>query len=59
MKPITPPVKKSKSLSSEEDIIELPPGAKKCPDGYKGFTQKGKKMCRRKTAKKAKSTADK
>lgn len=59
MKPITPPVKKSKSLSSEEDIIELPPGAKKCPDGYKGFTQKGKKMCRRKTAKKVKSTADK
>jgi hypothetical protein len=59
MKPITPPVKKSKSLSSEEDIIELPPGAKKCPDGYKGFTQKGKKMCRRKTAKKAKSTAEK
>ena len=61
MKPITPPVKKStpRSLSSEEDIIELPPGAKKCPDGYKGFTQKGKKMCRRKTAKKVKSTADK
>lgn len=59
--PITPPVKKStpRSLSSEEDIIELPPGAKKCPDGYKGFTQKGKKMCRRKTAKKVKSTADK
>ena len=56
---ITPPVKKSKSLSSEEDIIELPPGAKKCPDGYKGFTQKGKKMCRRKTAKKVKSTAEK
>lgn len=59
MKPITPPIKKSKSLSSEEDIIELPPGAKKCPDGYKGFTQKGKKMCRRKTAKKVKSTAEK
>jgi hypothetical protein len=62
MKPITPPVKKSpplRSLSSEEDIIELPPGAKKCPDGYKGFTQNGKKMCRRKTAKKAKSTAEK
>ena len=59
MKPITPPIKKSKSLSSEEDIIELPPGAKKCPDGYKGFTQNGKKMCRRKTAKKVKSTAEK
>jgi hypothetical protein len=59
MKPITPPIKKSKSPSSEEDIIELPPGAKKCPDGYKGFTQNGKKMCRRKTAKKAKSTAEK
>ena len=59
MKPISPPIKKSKSPSSEEDIIEMPPGAKKCPDGYKGFTQKGKKMCRRKTAKKVKSTAEK
>jgi hypothetical protein len=55
MKPISPlPIKKSKSPSSEEDVIELPPGAKKCPDGYKGFTQNGKKMCRRKTAKKPK-----
>ncbi len=57
--PLMKSIKKSKSLSSEEDVIELPPGAKKCPDGYKGFTQKGKKMCRRKTAKKAKSTAEK
>jgi hypothetical protein len=54
IKPISPPIKKYKSPSSEEDIIELPPGAKKCPDGYKGFTQNGKKMCRRKTVKKPK-----
>ena len=57
--PLMKSIKKSKSPSSEEDVIELPPGAKKCPDGYKGFTQNGKKMCRRKTAKKAKSTAEK
>lgn len=67
---VSPPIKKSTPLrsllpsrepspSSEEDVIELPPGAKKCPDGYKGFTQNGKKMCRRKTVKKAKSTAEK
>ena len=59
-KPLSPPSQMDKKMpSSEEDeIIEFPIGAKKCPDGYKGFTQNGKKMCKRKTVKK-KSTTEK
>ena len=32
----------------EPDIIEFPPGAKKCPNGYTVVTINGKKMCKRK-----------
>ena len=35
-------------LMEELDIIEFPPGAKKCPNGYTVVTINGKKMCKRK-----------
>ena len=35
-------------LIEELDIIEFPPGAKKCPIGYTVVTINGKKMCKRK-----------
>jgi hypothetical protein len=35
-------------LIEELDIIEFPPGAKKCPIGYNVVTINGKKMCKRK-----------
>jgi hypothetical protein len=35
-------------LIEELDIIEFPPGAKKCPNGYTVVTINGKKMCKRK-----------
>ena len=35
-------------LIEELDIIEFPPGAKKCPVGYNVVTINGKKMCKRK-----------
>lgn len=41
------PVQKSPP-QIEDEIIEFPPNAKKCPIGYLSHTVKGKKMCKRK-----------
>jgi hypothetical protein len=45
----TPPPLKTFSPPSlkEDEIIEFPPGAKKCPNGYNVIMVNGKKMCKR------------
>ncbi len=44
----TPPLKISSPPPLKEDeIIEFPPGAKKCPNGYNVIMVNGKKMCKR------------
>jgi hypothetical protein len=56
----TPPRLKTSSPSlKEDDIIEFPPGAKKCPNGYNVITIKGKKMCKRVKNKTRKNTQQK
>ena len=45
--PKSPPLSKSPLSLKEDDIIEFPPGAKKCPNGYNVITINGKKMCKR------------
>ena len=45
--PKSPPLSKSPLSLKEDDIIEFPPGAKKCPNGYNVITVNGKKMCKR------------
>ena len=56
----TPPRLKTSSPSlKEDDIIEFPPGAKKCPNGYNVITINGKKMCKRVKNKTRKNTQQK
>ena len=56
----TPPRLKTSSPSlKEDDIIEFPPGAKKCPNGYNVITINGKKMCKRTKNKTRKNTQHK
>jgi hypothetical protein len=57
--PDTPPLKISSPSLKEDDIIEFPPGAKKCPNGYNVITIKGKKMCKRVKNKTRKNTQQK
>jgi hypothetical protein len=56
----TPPrLKTSSPPLKEDDIIEFPPGAKKCPNGYNVITINGKKMCKRTKNKTRKNTQQK
>jgi len=55
----TPPLKISSPSLKEDDIIEFPPGAKKCPNGYNVITINGKKMCKRTKNKTRKNTQQK
>jgi hypothetical protein len=58
--PKSPPLSKSSPSSlKEDDIIEFPPGAKKCPNGYNVITINGKKMCKRTKNKTRKNTQQK
>jgi hypothetical protein len=50
----SPPLIVESNPLERQELIEMPPGAKKCPDGYLAHMVNGKKMCKRKTQKKVK-----